>query len=212
MFENNRVSKINATAWMVRRDGRTFPCRVHYYGSLEDVEETLYAAEWMFLKTQNNSTRQAILDLVSLYGKSLSIHRSSVRNLIRAIHTKPYQFLSEAFVREHMQELLLYRSGTVEELNEKVCFLLNNEFMRVRYGGMYDTEEGCKDIYFRISSNDYDWSDCIKRVIRHHGKKIETFTVVKDFESTGDSNFYKICDINIDKLPRLMYRNLNEIK
>ena len=38
------------TAWMLRRDGTAFPCQWHYYGSTDpaDVEETLYAAEWLY--------------------------------------------------------------------------------------------------------------------------------------------------------------------
>lgn len=33
------------TAWMLRQDGEAFPVIQHLYGSLECVEETLYAGE-----------------------------------------------------------------------------------------------------------------------------------------------------------------------
>ena len=37
---------LGTTAWMVRRDGSIFPVVQHIHGNPEDVEETLFAAEW----------------------------------------------------------------------------------------------------------------------------------------------------------------------
>lgn len=34
-------------AYMIRQDGKLIPVTVHIYGSTDDPEETLYAAEWM---------------------------------------------------------------------------------------------------------------------------------------------------------------------
>ena len=39
------------TAWMLRQDGEAFPVIQHLYGSLECVEETLYAGEWLYKHT-----------------------------------------------------------------------------------------------------------------------------------------------------------------
>ena len=44
------VDMDKTTAWMLRRDGIVFPCQWHYYGNADpaEVEETLYAAEWLY--------------------------------------------------------------------------------------------------------------------------------------------------------------------
>ena len=56
------------TAWMLRRDGIAFPCQWHYYGNADpaEVEETLYAAEWLYDATQSEETRRRCLDLTWL--------------------------------------------------------------------------------------------------------------------------------------------------
>ena len=43
------------SAWMLRRDGMASPCQWHYYGNADpaEVEETLYAAEWLYDSTQS---------------------------------------------------------------------------------------------------------------------------------------------------------------
>ena len=95
------------TAWMLRRDGTAFPCQWHYYGSADpaDVEETLYAAEWLYDATQSEETRQLCLDLMAAYGVALRPNRNLVRNLLLAIRERPYVFLSRAFVERHAGEL-----------------------------------------------------------------------------------------------------------
>lgn len=61
------------TAWMLRRDGTAFPCQWHYYGNADpaEVEETLYAAEWLYDVTQSEETRRRCLDLIAAYGVAL---------------------------------------------------------------------------------------------------------------------------------------------
>ena len=63
------------TAWMLRRDGIAFPCQWHYYGSTDpaEVEETLYAAEWLYDATQSEEIRQLCLDLIAAYGVAAAI-------------------------------------------------------------------------------------------------------------------------------------------
>ena len=49
------------TAWMLRQDGEAFPVIQHLYGSLECVEETLYAGEWLYKHTSIPTTQQLVL-------------------------------------------------------------------------------------------------------------------------------------------------------
>ena len=66
------------TAWMLRRDGTAFPCQCHYYGNADpaEVEETLYAAEWLYDATRSEETRQLCLDLIAAYGVALRPNRN----------------------------------------------------------------------------------------------------------------------------------------
>ena len=135
------------TAWMLRQDGIAFPCQWHYYGGADpaEVEETLYAAEWLYDATQSEETRQLCLDLIAAYGVALQPNRNLVRNLLLAIRERPYVFLSRAFVERH-----------AGELNAAVNRALNGEFLRVRLGGLYDTVPGNRDLYFRVSGANFD--------------------------------------------------------
>ena len=88
------------TAWMLRQDGEAFPVIQHLYGSLECVEETLYAGEWLYKHTSIPTTQQLVLKLVAAYGKSLYPHGDVVDNLRQSIQEKPYIFLTLDFVEK----------------------------------------------------------------------------------------------------------------
>lgn len=107
------------SAWMLRRDGTAFPCQWHYYGNTDptEVEETLYAAEWLYDATQCEETRQLCLDLIAAYGVALQPNRNLVRNLLLAIRERPYVFLSRAFVERHAGELFYVDPARLPELN-----------------------------------------------------------------------------------------------
>lgn len=195
-FENN------ATAWMIRRDGEAFPCIQHIYGSPDDIEETLYAAEWLYKSTLKESTKECALRLMLSYGKSLNAHRNPVRSLLLEIKKKPYRFLDYNFIMSIGNEINSVYEGNVEALNKEVVYYLSQEFMRARYGGMYNTVKGNRDMYFRISSDKFDWFPIINAFVEKHSEKIDTLTVVRDEESTGENWFYTDENsIAYDKMP-----------
>ena len=107
------------SAWMLRRNGTAFPCQWHYYGNADpaEVEETLYAAEWLYDVTQSEETRRRCLDLIAAYGVALRSNRNLVRNLLLAIRERPYVFLSRAFVERHAGELFYVNPARLPELN-----------------------------------------------------------------------------------------------
>lgn len=176
------------TAWMLRQDGEAFPVIQHLYGSLDCVEETLYAGEWLYRYTLRESTRQAVLGLVKSYGISLGTG-TAVENLRRTIQEKPYVFFTLSFLQEIAPLLEKCEAGDLETLNRRVNRCLNEEFLRCRLGGLYNTTPGCRDMYFRISSDAYDWGPVIQVFLSVHQEKIDTVTVVWDEESTGRSDF-----------------------
>ena len=176
------------TAWMLRRDGEAFPVVQHLYGSPDCVEETLYAGEWLYRHTLRESARQAVLGLVRAYGLSLGAG-AAAENLCRVIGEKPYIFLTLPFVEEAAPLLKQGEPGDLTTLNLQVNRCLNEEFLRSRLGGLYNTAPGCRDMYFRVSSGEYDWGPVIQGFLSAHREEIDTVTVVWDEESTGRSDF-----------------------
>ena len=179
------------TAWMLRQDGTAFPCQWHYYGNADPagVEETLYAAEWLYDATRSEETRRRCLDLIAAYGVALRPNRNLVRNLLLAIRERPYVFLSRAFVEQHAGELFYVDPARLPELNAAVNRALNGEFLRVRLGGLYDTVPGSRDLYFRVSGANFDWLPQIRAFAEARAADADTVTVLWDQESTGHSEY-----------------------
>ena len=178
------------TAWMLRQDGEAFPVIQHLYGSLECVEETLYVGEWLYKHTSIPTTQQLVLKLVAAYGKSLHPQGDVVDNLRQAIQEKPYIFLTLDFVGKMASQLPMAEPSSLERLNRQVTEKLNQEFLRCRLGGLFNTTQGCRDMYFRVSNPAFDWEPAIRRFLETHRDEMETVTVVWDEESTGRKGFF----------------------
>lgn len=178
------------TAWMLRQDGEAFPVIQHLYGSLECVEETLYAGEWLYKHTSIPTTQQLVLKLVAAYGKSLHPQGDVVDNLQQSIQEKPYIFLTLDFVEKMAAQLPAAEPSSLERLNRQVTEKLNQEFLRCRLGGLYNTTPGCRDMYFRVSNPAFNWEPAILRFLETHRDEMETVTVVWDEESTGREGFF----------------------
>ena len=176
-------------AWMVRTDGEAFSCICHIYGNSDDIEETLYAAEWLYQNTANAKTKDLCLRLFKAYGMSLSEHRNCVRNILLQIKKTPYRFLNYDFVLGIADEIQNATDGNLPELNLQVNHALNNEFLRVRYGGMYDSEDDNRDLFFRFSNDGlltHEWKEIIRTIIDEHKADIDEVIIVSDEESTGE--------------------------
>lgn len=178
------------TAWMLRQDGEAFPVIQHLYGSLECVEETLYAGEWLYKHISIPTTQQLVLKLVAAYGKSLHPQGDVVDNLRQSIREKPYIFLTLDFVEKMAAQLPAAEPSSLERLNRQVTEKLNQEFLRCRLGGLYNTTPGCRDMYFRVSNPAFNWEPAILRFLETHRDEMETVTVVWDEESTGRKGFF----------------------
>lgn len=189
------------TAWMIRQDGKAFACTSHYYADSEDAEDTLYAAEWLYKHTARCGTKCLILNLISAYAEGLSrgdsgheypgYNGDTVHDLMIDIEDKQYNFLTADFVLAVADKLPTGISMNVRELNSLVIEALNDEFLRARLGGMYDTVEGCRDMFFRVSGGGFDWTAVIKRFVRENAVRIDNITVLWDYESTGRKDFFK---------------------
>ena len=88
--------------------------------------------------------------------------------------------------------------------------MLNQEFLRARYGGMYDTSAGDRAMYFRISSTGFDWFPIIWAFVYDNRRQIDSVTVVKDPEATGVDNRYLVHGgTKIDRVPTEEFINLS---
>lgn len=180
------------TAWMIRRDGLEISVVQHIYGNPDELDETLYAAEWLYNNTAEPETQNLVLQLVAAYGRKLNTGlMHPFRAIARDIRKKSYIFLTEAFVREHMEEIPWDGNFDIDALSAKVIDALNQEFLRARYGGMYIPKPGCRDMYFRISSKDFNWRPVIEDFLYRRRQWIDTVTVVRDEESTGQKYYYR---------------------
>lgn len=189
----------NNTAWMLRRDGEAIPCIQHIYAG-DCVDETLYAAQWLYLHTLNEHTKAICLSLIKSYAVLLG-KDDLISAALADIKEKPYVFLTADFIDSVAVSLIKPDIGNVENLCRKVAVLLNSEFLRARYGGLYYTKRNCRDVYFRISSTDFNW-DCIMHdFVSKYKCDIDTVTVVYDEESTGKKDCFYICNqMRCDKL------------
>lgn len=179
------------TAWMLRNDGVAIPCIQHIYANVNELYETLYAAEWLYKNTTSEKARETVLRLILSYGLMLD-GKTPIEALKKDIRNKPYVFITEDFIDSISFSITNYPSGDISELSKNVEMMLNREFTRTRYGGMYNTIRDNKDLYFRISVDNFEWIDIFKNFIENFNGYIETVTVVRDEESTGDINtFYK---------------------
>lgn len=180
-------------AYMIRQDGKLIPVTVHIYGSTDDPEETLYAAEWLYDNTTNQATRSLVVDLLASYAHDLDpdVTLNEIEStLVYQIKHLPYKTVSESFVKSlNFSNAKMY--DDLQSINLAVNDALNQEFLRARYGGMYDTDNpGGGEMYFRISSVGFDWFPIIWTFVYDNKRQISSVTVLKDPEATGRSNSY----------------------
>lgn len=198
------------TAWMIRNDGKAIPVIQHIYADVKEPEETLAAAEWLYQNTKNKSTKELVLESIALWGSSKvkAGEKDVVHGIMREIEAKPYRFLSKEFIRSVASGL---KNTAFEGLDKNILYEevkreLNQEFLRARYGGIYHTHSGSKDMVFRISSLCFNWYGIICAFLDRASFPIETITIIRDEESTGViDGYYKTSLEEADCYRRLPY-------
>ena len=85
-----------STAWMVRRDGKAIPCVQHIYADSSELDEALYAAEWLYQNTMDKETKSICISLIKSYGCTLN-RQNVIRGILKDIDKKPYVFLGRTF-------------------------------------------------------------------------------------------------------------------
>lgn len=178
-------------AYMIRNDGKEIPVKVHPYGNPESIEETLYASQWLYKNTAHPEVKQSCLDLVkSFANQTLGIEGEFKESLLEWIDTFRYIVLTKDYLEEVGD---LIESATIKDqdvLNQLICDELNQEFMRVRRGGMVNSFGDSKELVFRISSVKFNWFNIIYMFVHDHKREIDSVTIAKDEEATGYENYF----------------------
>ena len=181
-----------STAWMIRNDGTAFPCVCHTYGNwdVEVVEETLAAAQWLYEHTAKSAVRELCMELIYVWAEQFQTAETDIVEIInQIIDRRPYRFLSKEFISAHAGELRApVFVQTLESRNEDLNLELNQEFLRARYGGLYDTDPASREMFFRISSAAFDWYPIIRNFMEKANFPIESVTIVRDAEGAGGKN------------------------
>lgn len=181
-----------STAWMIRNDGTAFPCVCHTYGNwdVQVIEETLAAAQWLYEHTAKSAVRELCMELIYAWAEQFSTAETGIVGTIdQIIDSRPYRFLSKEFISAHAGELRVpVFAQTLESLNEDLNLELNQEFLRARYGGLYDTDPASREMFFRISSAAFDWYPIIRDFIENADFPIESVTIVRDAEGADGRN------------------------
>lgn len=182
-------------AWMLRRDGKAIQVPVHAYGDEEDSEYVLMNAEWLYNNTSSNETKNDIVNLLAVYAVNNGC--VDVYTFANYVAENDYLQIKVKFLEKIYNELekaidvtMSGRNYNEEYYNKKVVDDLNQEFCRVRAGGLYDSDGSLGDIYFRTSSKRFNWFDIIWQFVYDRKNSISTVTIVRDKESTKEDKVY----------------------
>lgn len=113
-----------ANAWMIRNDRKRIPVNVHSYGSPDDVEDTLLAAEWLYSNTADSRTRALVVDLIVAYARK---EFDGIRNeqiptvLPKYFADLGYPVLSTPFIKSLADQIVAANpSASLSDLNALV--------------------------------------------------------------------------------------------
>lgn len=208
----------NNTPYMVRNDGQVFECGdIHPY-ILHDVHERFYEnlrllliqypewCRWFYDHTQFAKTRDKIIESLQylanflvtadpdyLRYRTTGLERISyIEEVLAQFNIKPIPFLDP--ITEGLANSLVTK---FESLND----MTNQEFLRCRTGGEYN-RMGTSDIYFRVSSSQFNWFDIIWQIVFENRDLVEFVTVETDKQSgkTTPRNYYVVDGITTDHM------------
>jgi hypothetical protein len=199
---------MESIAYHLRQDGKYFPITMHIYcsgdGTLMGEAE---AAEFVIAtKSKGIELAKQVLDVwfglmihkrYPTFPDNLDINRliipavSTSQSLmeyalsdseILAIHRECDNYTTMGEFKEYLNEL------DINTLQTDMMTLLNQEFCRVRYGGIYDSH-GEPELWFRISSVGVSWTNNIYNFVSTFKNRapVEYITICRDRTSPDDN-------------------------
>jgi hypothetical protein len=200
------------TAWMLRQDGYEVPVTVHLYA--EGDEDFASEAEVAsFLLLHSNKDHDIAKYTLCAWMVSLIIDEIGYNwtpdmiasKLNEQLNSLPYKFPFPLSTNDYIKilssrldygdfDMLMDFYDEIrtnqEKIWEDIKQSLNQQFSRVRFGGMYDTIKGNHGIWLRVSSVGFHWENTFFNFVSTHQHKlgIEYVTIVRDYESDwGDT-------------------------
>lgn len=198
---------MNTSAWMLRQDGAAFPCNVHMYamGDNDMSSEAEVASFLISTQSKDIELSELILDIwmamLIEYKVSYDATSDDILDCIKAcIQTLPYRLQYSLKIEDYLKihskqnnyssvdELYSFLDdvrNSLTSLQDRIRDSLNQQFCRVRYGGQYDTQSNNSEIWFRVSSVGFNWSNTIYLFVSDIRRKynITSITICRDWES-----------------------------
>lgn len=192
-----KLNESYTKAGMLRRDGKYISVEQHPYGT-DGPDYTLEFCEWLYTNTEYENTRQDIIKFINSYIYEDDVTIEEINDMLL---TKFSSKFMNMFKSKVYSEALDYSvESHVDEYDKRVNFDLNQEFCRVRFGGIYDSTT-TKECVFRISSSNYNWLNTIYEFVTNHKSEIDEVTIVRDEEATGEFFYYKYKSEYFNKMP-----------
>lgn len=179
-----------ATPYMMRNDGKVFTCGEYHPYIKPLLSETNKTAikhlferhqdklRWFFNHTQDEDTRLNIITLVNSVIEYCDYYNLSLEDL-SAFKTS-LNYSDTGVVTKFDLEVLF------ELLNQKT----NQEFCRFRTSKQYAGAGANKDIYFRISSVNFDWFPLIRDFVNKNKNWIKSITIAADAQAGKEDKIY----------------------
>lgn len=192
------------SVYMLRNDGKVIfvegALNVHPYvmqtinqkpfNAIRDLFITLdgYPLKWFFNNTQDEDTKLNIITLINSVLANCDYYGLSFEEL--ETYRNTFNHDDDSVVNIFDLEVLF------ELLNQKT----NQEFCRFRTSSKYSGGSD-KDIYFRISSIDFNWFPLIWNFVYENKHWVKSVTIAADAQAGKEDKIYKHQEKLIDHVP-----------
>lgn len=204
------------SAYMLRDDGVVLDSGArhpyilcHHDDKIEENLKALFLYNknwyiWLYENTRHKETKERLKYIITLFADALLAHNEP----LFGINIDNINYLIDYFgiKKTDISNVSIdYLKSILKDLFEEVNFLVNQEFLRFRLSGPIAYIGNYNDIYFRVSSFDFDWFPYIWNVVNENRNMIDTVTIMYDKQSgkvVGSSDkYYVLGGKTIKKLP-----------
>ena len=182
------------TAYIIRNDGTVLKCdSFHPYikeGNM-NVNEFFYESAFdvsLNLFHEESKQQSVIKGIEALVNSFIHYHKDLKKDV-------------DSHLKFNYSNGKIFDNSKLDLLYDKLNDLTNQEFCRVRTSSEYGSGGNSKDIYVRISSDNFDWSDIIYKFVANNSKFIESITIDKDNKSVKRPITYIHKGQKIDHMP-----------
>lgn len=211
MITTNVSSLTPDTAYMLRNDGLFIKCTtIHPYVDYKQVPyvvrkllfhkmggDSLQSLKW-FYDNSSDAVKENIINLISVFANSFNANE---RWAVIGVRDGDIEYFNSIWGDYVDTSIGTVNKETFEQLFDSVNNQCNQEFLRVRYGGMYWGSSHKGSIYFRIGSTEFNWAPLIYELVSKYKTQVKDITVSYDAQSVGKSDIIKYHGIPIDNTP-----------